>query len=596
MCQRITMDHSAAATSATRAAAIPNKNVSHYIDPPPFCLQLHTTHIFSYQSLYTLSLQDVLFGRGALFDNHPGNQHYRSLVKAQKPTFRDEKFRKFKRAIAVNIMQEIHNTGGRFLGEDQTGDYIAPAPSHTSGTTNSKNDAVDTINPLLLEKVWVEVSDDKAMVKIMHILREKEKKKKPKTIDVVYGKENDIKNEDMETANSNILDTNLNVTLAKQIEGDLPKRRYSIREDEIYERQIREYNRLQQAHFQKETHDMNQQVPSVAHHPHHQSATSARLQQAHYQKQTHDMNQPVPSSVAHYPYHQSVTSARLQQAHFQEAQHKHDMNQQVPSVANYPHHQSATSARLQQAHWQEHTYDMNRQVTSVAHHPHRQSATPAYAFSDNRGGSMVASQNKPRDSLSRAYEQQLREYQRLQEAHIRRMQLQQNTDSRGGVIEMASSHKYEGQKIPQDNDTIMNTKHSRFDPQAQAQHWRTSFANPTELGVPVKLYGRINQDSYASMKDEPSKFDPRAQAQDWHMSFANSIELGVPVNPYGSPQTVKPYGPIYEGNPSFDPASKLRKRMEKEQGWEDGENSIKTMEVDEDEMEAASTLLLLGLK
>ena len=545
-----------------------------------------------------ISLQDVLFGRGALFYNHPGNQHYRSLVKAQRPTFREEKRSKNKRAIAVNIKQAINNMGGRFLGEDQTGDYITPVPDSDSEDTN-------TINPLLLEKVWVEVSDDKAMVKIMHILREKEKKKKPKTIDVVYGKENDIKNEDMETANSNILDTNLNVTLAKQIEGDLPKRRYSIREDEIYERQIREYNRLQQAHFQKETHDMNQQVPSVAHHPHHQSATSARLQQAHYQKQTHDMNQPVPSSVAHYPYHQSVTSARLQQAHFQEAQHKHDMNQQVPSVANYPHHQSATSARLQQAHWQEHTYDMNRQVTSVAHHPHRQSATPAYAFSDNRGGSMVASQNKPRDSLSRAYEQQLREYQRLQEAHIRRMQLQQNTDSnQAGVTEMASSHKYKGQKIPQDNDAIMNTIPSRFDPQAQAQHWRTSFANPTELGVPVKSYDlqtyegqRNHQDNYASMNVEPSKFDPRARAQDWHMSLANPTELGVPVNPYGPPQAVKPYDSLYDRKLSFDPANKLRKReKEKGQGLEDGENSIKTMEVDNDEMEAASTLLLLGLK
>ena len=594
-------------------------------------------------------------------------------------------------------MQEIHNTGGRFLGEDQTGDYIAPAPSHTSGTTNSKNDAVDTINPLLFEKVWVEVSDDKAMVKIMHILREKEKKKKHKIIDGVDGKENDIKNEDMETANSNILDTNLNVTLAKQIEeGDLPKRRYSIREDEIYERQIREYNRLQQAHFQKESHDMNQQVPSVAHHPHHQSETSASLQQAHFQKQTHDMNQQVPSSVAHYPHHQSATSARLQRAHLHE--HTHDMNHQVPSVAYHPHHQSAISARLQQAHFQKQTYDMNRQVPSVAHYPHRESATPAYAFSANRGGSMSP------DSLSRAYEQQLREYQRLQEAHSRRMQLQQNIDSRGGVIEMASSHKYEGQKIPQDNDAIVNTKHSRFDPQAQAQHWRTSFANPTELGVPVKPYGlqkyegqkipqdndaimntksrfdpqaqaqdwhmfanppelgvpvkqyglqksegqkiprdnyasmnvepsrfdpqaqaqhwrtsfanptelgvpvkpydlqtyegqRNHRDNYASMNVEPSKFDPRARAQDWHMSLANPTELGVPVNPYGPPQAVKPYDSLYDRKLSFDPANKLRKReKEKGQGLEDGENSIKTMEVDNDEMEAASTLLLLGLK
>ena len=67
-------------------------------------------------------------------------------------------------------MKEIHNTGGRFLVEDQTGNYLVPAPSHTSGTTNSNNDEVDAIiNPLLLEKVWVEVSDEKAMVKIMHI-------------------------------------------------------------------------------------------------------------------------------------------------------------------------------------------------------------------------------------------------------------------------------------------------------------------------------------------------------------------------------------------------------------------------------------------
>ena len=322
-----------------------------------------------------------------------------------------------------------------------------------------------------------------------------------------------------------------------------------------------------------------------------------RLQRAHLQKQAHDMNQQVPN-VAHHPHHQSETSARLQRAHLHE--HTHDMNQQVPNVAYRPHHRSATSARLQQAHLHEHTHDMNQQVPSVAHYPHRESATPAYAFSAsaNRGGSMSP------DSLSRAYEQQLREYQRLQEAHIRRMQLQQNTDSRGGVIEMASSHKYEGQKIPQDNDTIMNTKHSRFDPQAQAQHWRTSFANPTELGVPVKSYDlqtyegqRNHQDNYASMNVEPSKFDPRARAQDWHMSLANLTELCVPVNHYGPPQAVKPYDSLYDRKLSFDPANKLRKReKEKGQGLEDGENSIKTMEVDNDEMEAASTLLLLGLK
>ena len=89
-------------------------------------------------------------------------------------------------------MKEIHSTGGRFLVEDQTGDYLVPSYTNSEDTS--------TINPLLLEKVWVEVSDDKAMVKIMHILREK-----PKSRNGVDGK-NSIKNEVTETITSNNID------------------------------------------------------------------------------------------------------------------------------------------------------------------------------------------------------------------------------------------------------------------------------------------------------------------------------------------------------------------------------------------------------
>ena len=89
-------------------------------------------------------------------------------------------------------MKEIHSTGGRFLVEDQTGDYLVPSYTNSEDTS--------TINPLLLEKVWVEVSDDKAMVKIMHILSEK-----PKSRNGVDGK-NSIKNEVTETITSNNID------------------------------------------------------------------------------------------------------------------------------------------------------------------------------------------------------------------------------------------------------------------------------------------------------------------------------------------------------------------------------------------------------
>ena len=164
-----------------------------------------------------ISLQDVLCGRGALFDNHPGNQHYRSLVKAQRPTFREEKRRKNKRAIAVNIKQAINNMGGRFLVEDQTGDYIAPVPDSNSEDTN-------TINPLLLEKVWVEVSDDKAMVKIMHLLREK-----PKSRNGVDGK-NSIEDDVTETVSN--IDEDTYTQFGKQIGVGTSTQNYSARDED----------------------------------------------------------------------------------------------------------------------------------------------------------------------------------------------------------------------------------------------------------------------------------------------------------------------------------------------------------------------------
>ena len=64
-------------------------------------------------------IKDVLFGRGAPIDNHPGNQRYRLSVMAQKSAYVATTRKKDKRAIALNIMQELHNLQppGRFLIE-----------------------------------------------------------------------------------------------------------------------------------------------------------------------------------------------------------------------------------------------------------------------------------------------------------------------------------------------------------------------------------------------------------------------------------------------------------------------------------------------
>ena len=116
-----------------------------------------------------ISSQDVLFGRGSIKD-YPGNKHYRSLVKAQKSTYLWAKNSKEKRAIAKSIMQQLNNLHppGRFIIEDRSG------LGHISYSTAADDE--DYSHHLVSNKVWVQVSDDLAIDKIMHSLREKEKK------------------------------------------------------------------------------------------------------------------------------------------------------------------------------------------------------------------------------------------------------------------------------------------------------------------------------------------------------------------------------------------------------------------------------------
>ena len=73
-----------------------------------------------------------------------------------------------KRAIAKSIIQQLNNLHppGRFIIEDRSGLV------HTAYSTG--NDAEDYSHPLIRNKVWVQVSDDLAIDKIMHGLREKD--------------------------------------------------------------------------------------------------------------------------------------------------------------------------------------------------------------------------------------------------------------------------------------------------------------------------------------------------------------------------------------------------------------------------------------
>ena len=121
--------------------------------------------------------QDVLFGRGGHITSHPGNQHYRSLVQAQKAAFIQlpiHKSKKEKRTIAHIIFQQIHNVRGRFLMEDCTlGVYNALGGEIIDSSYLPYDKEVDC-HPIIRQKVWVQVSYEKAIEKILHRLREKE--------------------------------------------------------------------------------------------------------------------------------------------------------------------------------------------------------------------------------------------------------------------------------------------------------------------------------------------------------------------------------------------------------------------------------------
>jgi len=112
---------------------------------------------------------DVLLGRGTIINSHPGNQHFRSLVASQRDTFIHSLWWN-KRGIVLGIIASIQGLSppGRFLIE-------AKEPITSSRNNEAVQPVESKINPMNLEKTWVQVDDDRAFSKVMHCLREREK-------------------------------------------------------------------------------------------------------------------------------------------------------------------------------------------------------------------------------------------------------------------------------------------------------------------------------------------------------------------------------------------------------------------------------------
>ena len=106
---------------------------------------------------------DVLFGRGTIINNHFGNQRYRMLVDAKKKAFAAEPIRKKKRAMAIAVIAEVQNLGGRFLEEDTSSASKTMVPDQSQ---SRDGDADSPLHSKILEKQWTPVEYDKILTKV----------------------------------------------------------------------------------------------------------------------------------------------------------------------------------------------------------------------------------------------------------------------------------------------------------------------------------------------------------------------------------------------------------------------------------------------
>eukprot|EP00546_Thalassionema_frauenfeldii_P005635 CAMPEP_0178925814 /NCGR_PEP_ID=MMETSP0786-20121207/18143_1 /TAXON_ID=186022 /ORGANISM="Thalassionema frauenfeldii, Strain CCMP 1798" /LENGTH=142 /DNA_ID=CAMNT_0020600781 /DNA_START=15 /DNA_END=439 /DNA_ORIENTATION=+ len=71
----------------------------------------------------SITANDILCGRGALSIHHPGNQYFRSLVKARQQEYAALS-RQDKSTIVREILQAIESRNGRFLRQMGSGEWV----------------------------------------------------------------------------------------------------------------------------------------------------------------------------------------------------------------------------------------------------------------------------------------------------------------------------------------------------------------------------------------------------------------------------------------------------------------------------------------
>jgi len=153
-------------TEPITQSSLPASESPQWIPPSPVQV-VHASRHRDSDDLH-ITIMDVLCGRGAGVNRHPGNIVFRKLVAAHRREYKNAITKKLKSTISRSIVNDIRAKGGRFLRR-------AKLRYNDSHAIASDTDSF----------VWVEVNAEKAVEKTSQALRESESEQLPTRVETL---------------------------------------------------------------------------------------------------------------------------------------------------------------------------------------------------------------------------------------------------------------------------------------------------------------------------------------------------------------------------------------------------------------------------
>ena len=164
-CWNIAIDESPSRSSGVSTSAAPGNDNNHHDDDDNQYNNNNNNHHHHHHhsdndhapvasSSPPLRPEDVICGRDATAQRHHGNLIYRKLIRAYRPYYHQARRRIEKRQIIRDIVDRIHENGGRFMVQDDN--------------NNNNNGDVETTTK---GGVWKPQEESKVYDKVSHSLR-----------------------------------------------------------------------------------------------------------------------------------------------------------------------------------------------------------------------------------------------------------------------------------------------------------------------------------------------------------------------------------------------------------------------------------------